>query len=364
MFDRKRANTLAFILGLFFFVFILIFLEWAVRLLWKDGLRPKTHYEANYRFTDPFDVTKPFPNGRYPSSLRSKKTGALIYDVVYSIDSYSRRVTPVTNPESRNKFLLFFGCSFMYGEGVQDNETIPYYAAAEAEQYTPYNYAFHGHGPAQMLAEMESMTLSQEIREKEGILIYLFIDYHIHRTIGSMRIVGSSQSPRPYYILNREGEIVRKGNFTTGRPLLTQFYKIMAKSQFLKLLGIDLPRWVTDKHVYLTARVIQQAYRLYKQQFPKGEFYVTVYPGSKYGGRLIHFLKEMNIKYLDYSNLFDPTTGRYFLSWEDKHPNALAHRIVAYRQRHGRFRTLEELEQVEGIGPKTSEALEDYVRVH
>lgn len=42
----------------------------------------------------------------------------------------------------------------------------------------------------------------------------------------------------------------------------------------------------------------------------------------------------------------------------------LAHRIVAYRQRHGRFRTPEELEQVEGIGPKTSKALEEYVRVH
>ena len=39
----------------------------------------------------------------------------------------------------------------------------------------------------------------------------------------------------------------------------------------------------------------------------------------------------------------------------------LAHRIVAYRQRHGRFRTPEELGQVEGIGPKTSGALADYV---
>ena len=38
----------------------------------------------------------------------------------------------------------------------------------------------------------------------------------------------------------------------------------------------------------------------------------------------------------------------------------LARRIVAYRQRHGRFRT-PELGQVEGIGPKTSGALADYV---
>jgi competence protein ComEA len=39
----------------------------------------------------------------------------------------------------------------------------------------------------------------------------------------------------------------------------------------------------------------------------------------------------------------------------------LARRIVAYRQRHGRFRTSEELVRVEGIGPKTYDALEGYV---
>jgi comEA protein len=39
----------------------------------------------------------------------------------------------------------------------------------------------------------------------------------------------------------------------------------------------------------------------------------------------------------------------------------LARRIAAYRERHGRFRTTEELARVKGIGPKTYEALEDYV---
>ena len=40
---------------------------------------------------------------------------------------------------------------------------------------------------------------------------------------------------------------------------------------------------------------------------------------------------------------------------------SLARRIVAYRTTHGRFLTAEELERVQGIGPKTYEALEDYV---
>lgn len=39
----------------------------------------------------------------------------------------------------------------------------------------------------------------------------------------------------------------------------------------------------------------------------------------------------------------------------------LAGRIAAYRAAHGRFRTAEELTRVKGIGPKTYEALRDYV---
>ena len=39
----------------------------------------------------------------------------------------------------------------------------------------------------------------------------------------------------------------------------------------------------------------------------------------------------------------------------------LAKRIVEYRERHGRFRWTGELSRVSGIGPKTYEALRDYV---
>ncbi|MBI3321095.1 MAG: helix-hairpin-helix domain-containing protein [Candidatus Omnitrophica bacterium] len=41
----------------------------------------------------------------------------------------------------------------------------------------------------------------------------------------------------------------------------------------------------------------------------------------------------------------------------------LAKRIVAYRDRHGPFHRAEELSQVPGIGPKTCDALADYLTV-
>jgi competence protein ComEA len=40
---------------------------------------------------------------------------------------------------------------------------------------------------------------------------------------------------------------------------------------------------------------------------------------------------------------------------------ALARRIVEHREAHGGFRSPEELSRVRGIGPKTIEALEDYI---
>lgn len=42
---------------------------------------------------------------------------------------------------------------------------------------------------------------------------------------------------------------------------------------------------------------------------------------------------------------------------------ALARRIVEHRQRHGRFRSHEELLDVPGIGPKVLEAVRDYVTI-
>lgn len=41
----------------------------------------------------------------------------------------------------------------------------------------------------------------------------------------------------------------------------------------------------------------------------------------------------------------------------------LAARIVAYRNEHGRFRNPEELVRVQGIGPKTYEAIQGYVTI-
>ena len=68
---------------------------------------------------------KPRPNARMASKMKLK--GREIYNVTYSTDAYSRRVTPVRAVGQADKFILFFGCSFTFGAGVQNDETLPFF---------------------------------------------------------------------------------------------------------------------------------------------------------------------------------------------------------------------------------------------
>jgi hypothetical protein len=63
------------------------------------------------------------PNTRIHSV--AKVGDRLIYEVDYTTDKFSRRVTPWHGSSQADKFALFFGCSFTFGQGVKDDETLP-----------------------------------------------------------------------------------------------------------------------------------------------------------------------------------------------------------------------------------------------
>ena len=117
-----------------------------------------------------------------------KKVGdKVIFDTYYSIDKLNRRITPDYD-ETKMKYATFFGCSIGFGYGLKDDQTIPYFVQQNTESYNSYNYAYNGWGSHHMLARLEHKDLSKEIKEKDGVGVYIFIWGHIRRVIGDMRI--------------------------------------------------------------------------------------------------------------------------------------------------------------------------------
>jgi hypothetical protein len=254
--------------------------------------------------------------------------GEPVYDVQYSIDALGRRVTPGAAAGPRSTFLLFFGGSATFGEGVQDSETFPYSVAERVPQVRVYNYGFHGYGPQQLLARLETQDLRAQVAEPDGTLVYLFIDAHVNRAIGSMVVYTGWADTAPYYELGPDGALVRHGTLTTGRPLTSILYSILGRSQVLKRLHVDVPLTITERHIALTARILAASEERFRQQFGKGRFVVVIYPGSIHAVRLGRALERHGVEFLDYSALFDAADPAYAIP-NDWHPSPRAHRRLA-----------------------------------
>jgi hypothetical protein len=119
---------------------------------------------------------------------RRTRGNDVLYDVTYEIDEHGRRRTPVDHGELRTSFLVFFGDSNTFGEGLTQTETLPYFAGKLAPQYRPYNYGVSGWGPAQLYALARRPDLVREIDERDGYAIFFLIPAHVARVIGSTRV--------------------------------------------------------------------------------------------------------------------------------------------------------------------------------
>ncbi len=315
------------ILGILFCALVLWGAELVLRWFDVAGSSYKKHYPEGYFVINENGITGASP-GRHRVYTENLKTKKIIYDVVYSFDPYGRRVTPVANEKERHQFLLFLGCSFTLGEGVHEDETLAYYTAQLASDYDPYNYGFHGNGPFDILAKLETENLSKQVKEKRGIILYPFIDNHIRRLVGSTGLIEWNKD-RVYYRTTKSGELIRAGSFMSARPFLMKTYKFLSKLRLFKAFKIEIPGGMSNKDIELAAHVIEAIQNRAAEQFPDTPFYVVFYPRMDYTKKLIPYLEKKQIRYLDYSQLFNRRKPEYYLSEEDKHPSALAYQTLA-----------------------------------
>lgn len=323
-----------FCINLIFTVAILIFIEGIFFIL--NSLKERIAvYEGEYDRKAFFQEDellgyKPKINMRVSSvkKIRDKT----IYNITYSIDEFGRRITPIIDSKQRPNFIMFFGCSYTFGQGVNDNETMPFYVSKfSSSTYSPYNYGCIGYGPQNMLAKLQSNDINKEIKEKKGILIYTFIDDHIRRVVGSMRVYNTFGKNLPYFTIDKKGKLIRKCNFTSGRPVLSFLYRAIWRSQLVRYFcrNIDFKLWINESDLKLTCRILEEAYSIFRKKFNSEDFYVIFYPHSIFGIKMIPYLEKAGIKYLDYSLLYMP--DKEFRIEGDGHPNKKAYLDLALR---------------------------------
>lgn len=150
-------------------------------------MKTKEFVESNNRFIyqgTPFkEITGKIlgvPNSKGTiKKIKDKNTlqhpGELVYDFEINFNSEGLRNTPV-NLIGREKHGIFFGDSQVIGEGVNDNQTIPYYFSDNMKEYIPYNYGFFGNTLPQALNIIKSIEFQSKFRNKIGEVVYIYRD--------------------------------------------------------------------------------------------------------------------------------------------------------------------------------------------
>jgi hypothetical protein len=248
-----------------------------------------------------------------------------IYNVHYTTDNYSRRVSIPVNEDSLKYYAIFFGGSITFGEGVNDNETFASWFNLYHPDYYSYNYAFCGYGPNQMLAKLQEDDIRKEIKYDSGIFIYVYIDEHIKRAAGALSVVRDWAKNTPHYTYDKYGNLIRKGSFQNGRKIKTLFFRVIGSSNIMKYFNVDIPGKLKPKHYKLTADIFKYSFAAYKEKFSNDKFYVVIFPGSE--NEIINYIKDTGIKIIDLSDLY--TKYEYRLHKFDLHPNAQGHKIFA-----------------------------------
>jgi len=252
--------------------------------------------------------------------------GELLYEVVHTIDGHGLRIPPPHEANSRD-CILFFGGSFTFGAGVQDDEAMPYQVGVKSGgRYQIYNFGVNGYGPHQMLAALEHGLVDDIIDCEPKYAIYQAIFHHIPR------VAGFTHEHGPRYVLCEacpDDQQVRFAGDFSDYNFNTLFDDWQIYRNIRKNWGNSRPE------VDLFLGIVAKSRDIIQTRYPSSEFHVLIWDneGSPDKETVLRELKAQGIP-LYYISAIIPDVDQhpaiYRLAFPyDWHPSARAHELIA-----------------------------------
>ena len=264
----------------------------------------------------------------------------VVFDVNYTIDHNGLRVAPPYSKDDLAGTVLFFGCSFTFGEGIKDNETLPYQVGIQSGgRYRTFNFAFEAYGPAQMLAAIETGMVRGIVDTTPRYAYYIAIPSHVWRVAG--RVAWGNHAPR--YELDSNGTVRLTGYFENQKPLaqrlrfVWRFERQLNKSAIWRMLSGGDSR-ITDEDIRLYFAVVRHSQEILTAQFPDIQFRIILWPNQNAAQQRVTYEKlrdgfrrtRVPLDLVeDILPGYSADPSQYILGSSDHHPNARANRLIA-----------------------------------
>lgn len=343
-FRQWAGNLLAVCLGLLMLVVLAVsaevFLRVKARLAVRDTAPAVVSRMDGSISQDGILGTEVAPNSTVHCT--AIKGDTVIYDATCAIDSRGHRITPCGASGEASNVALFFGCSFTFGQGVADDETLPARYCAHAENTVSYNYGMAAYGPQQMWMQIKNLGVLEEYAGREGIIVYTFFGDHMNRLVGSPAILSQWPYPPPWLEV-RDGAVEYLGTFRDRSPLQYLLYRSASRLHVARFVANRVSRMQAsektfDRGLRLLARILQECADTAESTAPGLKFYCVLFPHSsrQWGKPLKGLLEGSNVHVLDYLELFNRTPHTmeelYFkdsAEYQWGHPKPLCYDLIA-----------------------------------
>ncbi len=254
----------------------------------------------------------------------------VIYDTAYSVDDDGLRVHPPEADDAPDDCVLFFGCSYTFGEGVGDTEAMPYVVGTLAQgRYRVRNFGFSGYGPHHMLAAIETGFVARAARCTPRFAVYQAHPHHVTRAAGKWW--WDERGPR--YLQAEDGRVRRSGNFND--PNQPRSWSSSLTHDLIDAVPMLDRERTTPDDVRLTHGIIRQSKEQLAALYPGIEFHVLYWDIGE--PRLFGpgwFSEDVTVHNL--STVLGSGGGQWPPGWEqqlllphDVHPTAATHARIA-----------------------------------
>lgn len=194
---------------------------------------------------------------------------------------------------------IFAGCSCMFGEGLEDDQTIPYcFSEMNSYKNKIINMGYPATGTHHVLKWLESEKMKKLSWVKPKYIIYLFMDDHIFRAYEQQKI---------FTVFYEENGKIFERKKTKEEPWSGDYLNSNIKSSRIIY---------KDKAKDFTIKLIAEIDKIAKMEY-KSKFLLVLWPGEL-SDSIYAKCSEQNIDALKLK--FDDIT-KYIIP-DDGHPNA------------------------------------------
>jgi hypothetical protein len=246
--------------------------------------------------------------------------GRLIADVTYRINASGLRDIPAP-AQGRPHRVAFFGCSFGFGQGVEEDQTLPYYFVRDAGgTFEGYNFAGEGWGPHQMLREIETGFV-RRVAGVPDLAIYEAIPDHLRRVAGR-----APWEDGPKYALCQGEEACYAGPFHSDYYAAYRHW--FDRSWTVKFIESHFASFSRPSDIPLFLAVLKRTRSLLEKNGTR--FVIVLWDQNELAKEMIKTLRANGFQVIALSSIVSESDlKKHPLTQLDRHPSPATNKAIA-----------------------------------